>query len=184
MLHKEFYSSESVVYWLRYRALCTCTSLLQKRRQVLGLRLKRLYIGAYRSKFKWWYILMCIIYISLQYIYGSHIYMVSIYIYEFHIYMNFYIYAFHIYMNFVYIWHLWVFMIHICIYMYIYIYIYPICLSCRRSHDNIFKKWPKWSGTCTNLITNIVLGVIYIYIYIYIYILHTFHPGELPLLPP
>ena len=58
---KNVYSSESVVYWPRYRALCTCTSLLplttKERRPVLVLTLKRLYIGAYGTfKFKWSYI--------------------------------------------------------------------------------------------------------------------------------
>ena len=65
-----------------------------------------------------------IIYISLQYVYGSHIYMTFIYIwisyiYEFYIYTNFiyiwilYIYGFHIYIWLLYIWHLWVFIIYI-----------------------------------------------------------------------
>ena len=55
---KNVHSSQSVVKWPRYRALCTCTSLLQKRRPVRCLRLKRLYIGAYGTfKFEWSYIL-------------------------------------------------------------------------------------------------------------------------------
>ena len=126
---KNVYSSESVVYWLRYRALCTCTSLLQKRRPVLGLRLKRLYIGAYRAKFKWWYIFIYIIYIYHCNIYMAAIYIWHPYIYEFHIYMNFiyirisYIYEFYIYMDFIYIW--LIYMAPLGLYnMYIYIYIY------------------------------------------------------------
>ena len=54
---KNVHSSESVIYWPRYRALCTCTSPLPKRRPVWVFRLKRLYIGAYGTfKFKWSYI--------------------------------------------------------------------------------------------------------------------------------
>ena len=53
---KNVHSSESVVYWPRYRALCTCTSPLHQRRPVWVLRLKRLYIGTYGTfKFKWSY---------------------------------------------------------------------------------------------------------------------------------
>ena len=105
---KNVHSSESVVYLPRYRALCTCTSLLPKRRPVLGLRLKRLYVLVHigpnlnDDTFYIHNIHIIAIYIWQLYIWHP-------YIYEFHIYMNSiyirisYIYEFYIYMDFIYI---------------------------------------------------------------------------------